>query len=83
MSDENEPNRGLGSMPADQGGDNPTSEIAQHTAGISIPQESWDAAVGNWVAEHVRGSAIAQDTEAWNTLHSIIGKLKEKLEEIL
>lgn len=38
-----------------------------------------DSVVDAWVAEHIHGSPIAQETNAWNHFMSVIERLKEKL----
>ena len=48
-----------------------------------VPDNAWDAALARWLNEHVRGSPIAQATEAWNHLNGTIHHLRDYLVEEL
>jgi hypothetical protein len=48
-----------------------------------IPLPAWEAALANWINNHVRNSPIAGATESWNHLMGALPRLKEHLEEEL
>lgn len=49
----------------------------------AIPDEAWDAAVGEWLSACVRGSPLSQDVGAWNRLNEVLPKLRGFLNDTL
>jgi len=47
------------------------------------PRDEVDNVVDSWLDEHVRGSPVAQATEAWNYLIGALDHLKAKIREAL
>ena len=43
------------------------------------PLARFDALVERWFADHFPGSAVAQDTRAWNVAHAALQDLKRRL----
>lgn len=48
-----------------------------------ISQQTWDDAVGRWIADHIRSSAITQHSGAWNRLNEVLPKLHALLNQEL
>ena len=46
----------------------------------TISDEAWASATSRWIDDHIRNSAVAGSTEAWNRLHGVLPKLREYLE---
>ena len=42
--------------------------------------EAWDRAFNAWRDNWLRSSPVAQNTEGWNHLHSVMGRFRELLE---
>ena len=42
--------------------------------------EAWDRAFNAWRDNWLRSSPVAQNTEGWNYLHSVMGRFRELLE---
>lgn len=54
----------------------PSSEVASRP----LSNEIWAVASSRWINDHIRNSPVAQSTEAWNHLGSVLHKLREYLE---
>ena len=45
-----------------------------------ISDEAWERAFTAWRDGYLRSSPVAQNTEGWNHLHSVMGRFRELLE---
>jgi hypothetical protein len=62
--------------------DRPEESAASEPTPEPTPPSDTDQVVDNWFNNHIRGSAVGRNTEAWNHLMSVIDRLKEDLRKL-
>ena len=72
-------------LPMEPDPDNPSGSITVSQAAPAsgpeiIPTAAWEAALGNWLGAHVRGTPVTEAAQAWAHLSSVLPELKTFLE---
>lgn len=82
MSDDATSSTGAGSSPSPSGRYSAAPAPAPATVPVADSHPEMIArGVARWMTDEVRGSAIAQNTEAWNAMGALVDSLQRILEE--